>query len=309
MYIGSSPLIGTYEKLDDISSSFNGVTTEFNCEVDGVDSIIGSPNNLIVAKNGLLLDPGVDYNIGSSGHSIVFSVAPLITDNINIRVLGHVFNLPSAANNTITTSKIVNNAITTDKIIDNSITLNKLTANSVNGSKIVDNSITLDKLTANSVNGSKIVDRSVSDSKQNSGTSSEGHILMADGSGGATYENFSSFWAYDSGLFAVVPAVGKYNMAHGLSYTPTDIIVELVCISADQGYSVGDIIRMDLSTPLRERSNLPASTLHYGYMVGANSTDVFIVSGSTGRYTVMNASTGAWNELVMVKWNMRVRAR
>ena len=289
MYIGSSPLIGTYEKLDDISSSFNGVTTEFNCEVDGVDSIIGSPNNLIVAKNGLLLDPGVDYNIGSSGHSIVFSVAPLITDNINIRVLGHVFNLPSAANNTITTSKIVNNAITTDKIIDNSITLNKLTANSVNGSKIVD--------------------RSVSDSKQNSGTSSEGHILMADGSGGATYENFSSFWAYDSGLFSVVLAAGKYNMAHGLSYTPTDIIVELVCISADQGYSVGDIIRMDLSTPLRERSNLPASTLHYGYMVGANSTDVFIVSGSTGRYTVMNASTGAWNELVMVKWNMRVRAR
>ena len=73
-YIGRELERGTYLKLDDISSSFDGNKTIFNLTKGGDPFFPGSPQSIIVSLNGTILEPVTEYGIDSS--KIVFGTAP-----------------------------------------------------------------------------------------------------------------------------------------------------------------------------------------------------------------------------------------
>ena len=61
-------------KLDDISSQFNGNTTEFSLTVDGEAYYALDATQLMISINGDILEPGVDYT--TSDDKIIFTTAP-----------------------------------------------------------------------------------------------------------------------------------------------------------------------------------------------------------------------------------------
>ena len=73
-YIGRELERGTYLKLDDISSSFDGNKTIFNLTKGGDPFFPGSPQSIIVSLNGTILEPVTQYGIDSS--KIVFGTPP-----------------------------------------------------------------------------------------------------------------------------------------------------------------------------------------------------------------------------------------
>ena len=60
-YIGRELERGTYLKLDDISSSFDGNKTIFNLTKGGDPFFPGSPQSIIVSVNGTILEPVTEY--------------------------------------------------------------------------------------------------------------------------------------------------------------------------------------------------------------------------------------------------------
>lgn len=73
-YIGNPPLIGSYSKLDDISSGFNGVTTTFNLTSSSTAVTPGSANALIISLGGVVQEPTSSYTVSTS--TITFTTAP-----------------------------------------------------------------------------------------------------------------------------------------------------------------------------------------------------------------------------------------
>ena len=73
-YIGSQPAVGNFVKLDDISTSFNGVLSTFNTTVSGQAYTVSNPYATIFVGGGNVKQPGIDYNF--NGTTIVFSSAP-----------------------------------------------------------------------------------------------------------------------------------------------------------------------------------------------------------------------------------------
>ena len=81
-YLGQVPLTGNYNKLDSISSSFNGSTTTFNLTAGSVAMEPVVAPALLVSVNGVLQQPLTDYTI--SGSTITFTTA---TTTLVIRVI------------------------------------------------------------------------------------------------------------------------------------------------------------------------------------------------------------------------------
>jgi hypothetical protein len=73
-YIGNPPLVGAYQKLDDISSGFNGVTTTFNLTAAATPVTPGTPNALVISLGGVVQEPAISYSV--SGSTITFNPAP-----------------------------------------------------------------------------------------------------------------------------------------------------------------------------------------------------------------------------------------
>lgn len=104
-YIGNSPTIGAYTKLDSISSGFNGVTTTFALTAGSNPVNGGSANNCIVSINGVLQEPFVSYSV--TGSSITFTEAPTSGMTFFGIVLGNVYDIGIPSDNTVTNAKIV----------------------------------------------------------------------------------------------------------------------------------------------------------------------------------------------------------
>lgn len=64
----------TIRKLDDISSQFDGTTTQFTLTANGVAADIIGQNVLIISIDGVIQEPGIAYTM--SGDDIIFSEAP-----------------------------------------------------------------------------------------------------------------------------------------------------------------------------------------------------------------------------------------
>jgi hypothetical protein len=101
-YIGKSPVVGNFVKLDTITTS---ATTTFNLLNGGVAYFPQSANNCLVSLNGILQAPTDSYTI--SGSTIIFSSALTTSDVIDfIIVLGDVLNIGTPSDNTVSLAKL-----------------------------------------------------------------------------------------------------------------------------------------------------------------------------------------------------------
>ena len=114
-YIGQSPAIGNFVKLDDISDQFNSSLSTFATEVSGQPYTITNPYASIVVAGGQVLEPEVDYNFNNA--TIVFSTAPTSAwlNDFHIIALGEVLNSGIPSDNTVNNSKITNSTLQYEK--------------------------------------------------------------------------------------------------------------------------------------------------------------------------------------------------
>ena len=71
-YLGNTPQIGQYRKMD--SLTFNGSTQTFNINISGVPFNPPTAFAMMVSLNNVILNPGVDFSI--SGSTISFAIPP-----------------------------------------------------------------------------------------------------------------------------------------------------------------------------------------------------------------------------------------
>ena len=99
---------------------------------------------------------------------------------------------------------------------------------------------------------------------------------------------------------AVTPLPGPnsfISVAHGLGYTPVNVNLELTCLTADQGYSVGDVIY---------NPAIGASSSNYGPCIAwANSTNVGVGIGSGNNILITNKTTGAAVVPTLANWSYK----
>lgn len=128
-YIGQTPQIGNFVKLDDISSQFDSNTSTFNTTVNSTAYTVSNPYATIVVGGGAVLEPEVDYNFNNA--TIVFSTAPTSAwlNNFHVMVFGDVLDSGIPSNNTVTNEKITNSTLTYDKF--SAVLKARLLANSI----------------------------------------------------------------------------------------------------------------------------------------------------------------------------------
>lgn len=125
MYIGNTPQIGQYRKMD--SLSFDGSTTSFPITVGGTAFTPPTAFAMIVVLNGEMQNPGVDFSI--SGSTISFVSAPAALTPFFGIIMGDTLYTGTPSDDTVTNSKIANSAVSYDKF--STTTQARLTANQI----------------------------------------------------------------------------------------------------------------------------------------------------------------------------------
>jgi hypothetical protein len=106
-YIGRTPVVGNFVKLDAITTS---ATATYNLLNGGVAYFPQTANNCIVSLNGVIQSPTSAYTI--SGSTIVFDSALTSDDSIDfILVLGDVLSIGTPSDGTITPSKLASGTV------------------------------------------------------------------------------------------------------------------------------------------------------------------------------------------------------
>jgi hypothetical protein len=100
-----------------------------------------------------------------------------------------------------------------------------------------------------------------------------------------------------------IVAAGAVTLTHGLGATPKLAQGYLVCVTAEQGYSIGDVV------PVAFNSNSSANTDGLGVVARLTSTQILLRYGiTTAVFIVLNATTGAIVSITPANWTFRVRA-
>ena len=105
-YIGPGLDFGAFQKIDDISSGFNGTATEFNIQIAGSTAVIASLNQMIISISGVIQEPNSAFTFGSSRSTIAFTAAPASTDTFFGILLGNSFDAGTPADASIGYSKL-----------------------------------------------------------------------------------------------------------------------------------------------------------------------------------------------------------
>ena len=103
-YIGAEPLPGQNREVDDISSSFNGSTTAFTLQVNGLNVSPETANNILVNIGGVIQNPGTDYTIAAS--TITFTTAPASGLSFFAIILGAGINTATVADGVVNNAKV-----------------------------------------------------------------------------------------------------------------------------------------------------------------------------------------------------------
>lgn len=162
-YIGQSPVIGEFKKLDDISGSFDNTTTTFNLTSGGQSVTLGGAQTVLVSLNGVIQEPIASYVV--YGSSITFTEAPNTNSTFFGVQLGSVGQANIPADGTVSTIKILDNAVTTPKIADSNVSENKIASLAVTESKIATGAVTNAKIADGNISENKIATSAVTEAK------------------------------------------------------------------------------------------------------------------------------------------------
>jgi hypothetical protein len=113
-YIGRSPQVGNYSKLDDISASFNNSLQTFSLTVSGDAYTASQASQLIVSVGGVIQEPETAYTV--SGASITFTSAPATAADFFAVALGDTLDIGTPSDGTVTTAKLVDASVTVAKL-------------------------------------------------------------------------------------------------------------------------------------------------------------------------------------------------
>lgn len=103
-YIGRQLTAGNYLKLDDISSQFDGSTTQFNLTSGGSAFYPGSPFSILVSLAGIIQEPDSAYQIDQS--TITFATAPQASDDFFCIALGVALAIGVPGDQTVSGTKL-----------------------------------------------------------------------------------------------------------------------------------------------------------------------------------------------------------
>ena len=162
-YIGQSPSIGEFKKLDDISASFNNTTATFALTSGGLSVVPGNPQSLIISIDGVIQEPVTAF--GLSGSNIVFTAAPNTASTFFGIQLGTVGQVGTPSDDTVSTSKLTANAVTEAKLANDAVGQRQVAANSITVTKIVAGAVSGDKLDIDAVTTTKILNSAVTSLK------------------------------------------------------------------------------------------------------------------------------------------------
>jgi hypothetical protein len=109
-FIGTTPLVGNYNKLADISSGFNGSTTDFTLQVGSVNVTPPQETTMIISVGGLIQEPVTAYTV--SGSTISFTSAPAAGADFFGVLLGDTMSIGTPSDATITAAKLATTVIT-----------------------------------------------------------------------------------------------------------------------------------------------------------------------------------------------------
>ena len=113
-YIGRSPQIGNYRKLDSIAASFNTSLTTFNLTISGDAFTPGVSTQLIISIAGVIQEPETAYTV--SGSTITFTSAPATGASFYGIVLGDTLDIGTPSDNTVDAAKLTSGAVIAGKI-------------------------------------------------------------------------------------------------------------------------------------------------------------------------------------------------
>jgi hypothetical protein len=124
-YLGNTPQIGQYRKMDNLT--FNGSTQTFNINISGVPFNPPTAFAMMVSLNDVILNPGVDFSI--SGSTISFATPPAAFTPFFALIFGDTLYTGTPSDATVTNSKIAAGTINYDRFSVN--TQATLTANQI----------------------------------------------------------------------------------------------------------------------------------------------------------------------------------
>lgn len=124
-YLGNTPQIGQYRKMD--SLSFDGSTNTFNITIDGVAFTPPTAYAMMVSLNNVILNPDIGFSV--SGSTISFATPPAALTPFFGLVFGDTLYTGTPSDATVIDSKIAVGTISYDKFSTN--TQATLTANQI----------------------------------------------------------------------------------------------------------------------------------------------------------------------------------
>ena len=113
-YLGQQPSLGNFRKIDNIASSFDGSTVAFPLQVSGAYVTPTTVFALMVAINGLVKNPGVDFSV--NGSTITFTTAPTFGQTFTAILYGDVLNTGTPSDGTVTNAKVAQGTLNYDRL-------------------------------------------------------------------------------------------------------------------------------------------------------------------------------------------------